>query len=153
MTGSVILARLDLLPEATHMPTGRRYHSKSNYDALAQPVVFDKAGAQTVASVGTRYVNTTEVPLVVKRVVAAVGTAPTGASLVVDALIEGTSVFTAAAKRATIAATTKQGEALADKTGDAVTVLPGQSLTVAVTQVGSTVAGSDLSVHVYFGWL
>lgn len=135
------------------MPTGRRSSSKSSYDALAQPVVFDKAGTQTVAAVGTRYVNTTEVPLFVKRVVAAVGTAPTGASLVVDALIEGTSVFSAAAARATVLATKKQGEAEPDKTGDAVVVLPGQALTVAVTQIGSTVAGSDLSVHVYFGWL
>lgn len=151
MTGSVILARLDLLPEA-HVPTGRRSHSKTNYDRLATPVVFDKAGAQTVAAVTGRYVNTTPNPQPLKRLVANVGTAPTGATLRVDAQIDGTSVFSAVGAQVQVLANTKQAEAKPDKTGDDVVVRPGQVLTVSVTQVGSTVAGSDLRVEAYLGW-
>ena len=82
---------------------------------------------------------------VVETVRAAVNTAPTGAALVVDVNKNGTTIYTNQAKRPSIAAAsfTDLGD-----TPDVTTLAAGDYLTVDVDQVGSTAAGSDLTVTV-----
>jgi hypothetical protein len=131
---------------------GRQSTSFRNTVGKVSPIVFSKAGAQTVAALAEKRYNTGNTPLRVRKVVASLGTAPTGASFVVDVKVNGTSVFAAAGDRATITATNTTGSAVPSKTDlDVISVLPGQYLTVEVTQVGSSVAGSDLRVEVFAG--
>lgn len=138
------------------MPTGRRTSSFAHDVARSgvTPLIVEKAGAQTVAALPQRLYNATNVPLRVKKIHVAVGTAPTGTFLAVDAKINGTSVFANAADRPKVNASAFAGEAVPTKTDEtAITVLPGQYVTVEVTQIGSTVAGSDLVVQVHLGAL
>lgn len=139
------------IPEVT-VPQGRKYSSFVNDVAKAggRTADFEKAGAVTVAALPKRYYNDTNVPLRVRKVELSAGTAPTGAALVVDVKINGTSVFAAAGDRAKINASASTGSGVPNKTGDAIEVLPGQYVTAEVTQIGSTVAGSDLAVRVLF---
>lgn len=138
-------------PEVIVAVSGRRSYSLQNSIAKVNPVQFERSGTVATGALPKRFVNGGQTPLVVQRVQTAVGTAPTGAALAVDVKINGTSVFNAAGDRASIAASQTRGEAVPTKTGDDIVLKPGQHLTVEVTQVGSTVAGSDLSVQVTLG--
>lgn len=135
------------------MATGRRYSSDVNRSALSGGVTaeFEKAGAQTAVALAKKWYNTSTAPLYVRKIVASVGTAPTGATLVVDAKINGTSVFAAAGDRCAIAIGAFTGSKVPNAAGDLLRVNPGSYVEVAVTQIGSTVAGSDLAVTVLFG--
>lgn len=88
--------------------------------------------------------------LYVEQVLVEVGTAPTGAALIVDVKKNGTTIFTTTANRPTVAIsgfsspTTGAGSGVPDVTNFAA----GDVLEVDVTQVGSTVAGSDLGVAI-----
>jgi hypothetical protein len=75
-----------------------------------------------------------------------VGTAPTGSSLIVDVNKNGTTIYTTQGNRPTIAAASNAG---GPGTAPDVTALAaGDYLTVDIDQVGSSVAGSDLTVSV-----
>lgn len=77
---------------------------------------------------------------------ASVGTAPTGASIIVDVNKNGTTVFTTQANRPTIAIA---GNTSGNVTNmDVTAVAAGEYLTVDISQVGSTITGSDLTVQV-----
>lgn len=76
---------------------------------------------------------------------ASVGTAPTGASLIVDVNKNGTTIFTTQSNRPTIAASGNTD--LADAI-EVSSLASGDYLTVDVDQVGSTVAGANLTVTV-----
>lgn len=81
-------------------------------------------------------------------VTAAVNTAPTGASLILDVNKNGTTIFTTQGNRPTIAAS---GNATTSEPAPDVTAIAaGDYLTVDVDQVGSTVAGSDLTVFIRY---
>lgn len=75
-----------------------------------------------------------------------VGTAPTGASLIVDIHKNGTTIYTTQANRPTITAAANAGGPGA--TPDVTTLAAGDYLTVDIDQVGSSVAGADLTVAV-----
>jgi hypothetical protein len=80
----------------------------------------------------------------ITNVAASVGTAPTGASVVVDVLLNGTTLWgTNPGNRPTITATN-----FADLTNtpDTTAITAGDYLTLTVAGVGSTVAGADLNV-------
>ena len=88
-------------------------------------------------------------------VVATVGTAPTGADMILDihrvpvggaGTDAGVTIFTVQANRPTIAATTKVSPLAVP---DVKALAAGDILRVEVDQVGSSVAGSDLSVQFY----
>lgn len=130
---------------------GRQSSSLRDELALANPdvVTFEKAGAVTVAALPKRHYNASGRTQRVKLVHLSAGTAPTGAALTVDVKIDGTSVFAAAGDRAKINAAAFAGSAAPTKTGDAVLLKAGQYLTTEVTVIGSTVAGSDLTVQVH----
>lgn len=75
-----------------------------------------------------------------------VGTAPTGASLVVDINKNGTTIYSTQGNRPAIAAGTNAGGP--GVAPDVATLAVGDYLTVDIDQVGSSVAGSDLTVSV-----
>ena len=96
-------------------------------------------------SVGTmRLYNDTGATITISKVRASVGTAPTGASLIVDVNKNGTTIFTTQSARPTIAASgvTATGTPAVTAWAD------GEYLTVDVDQVGSSVAGADLTVTI-----
>jgi len=128
---------------------GRQTSSFTNDVHAAAPlqVRINKAGAVSVAALPERFYNDTDKPLTLSKVSLGAGTAPTGAALTADVKISGTTVFAASGDRVKIAAGANYGEAVPTKTGDAVVVKPGQYVTVEVTVVGSTVAGSDLTAQ------
>jgi hypothetical protein len=73
-----------------------------------------------------------------------VGTAPTGANLIIDVKKNGATIYTTSANRPTVVAGANSGGPGA--TPDATSLAAGDYITVDIAQVGSTVAGSDLTV-------
>lgn len=82
------------------------------------------------------------------NVTAVVGTAPTGATLIVDVEKDGVTIFTTQANRPVvpIAGTESPVSARPDVTQ----VAAGEVLALQVDQIGSTVAGADLDVSIQF---
>ena len=74
------------------------------------------------------------------------GTAPSGASIIVDVNKNGTTIYSTQANRPTIADGANAGGPGA--TPDITSLAAGDYLTIDVDQVGSTTAGSDLTVSV-----
>lgn len=79
--------------------------------------------------------------------IATISTAPTGSSLIVDVLKNGTTIYTTAANRPTIPASGFVSQTMA--TPDVTAMAVNDYLTINITQVGSTVAGADLTVTVF----
>lgn len=101
-------------------------------------------GDVTLLTGTMRLYNDTGSTLTISTVRASVGTAPTGASLIVDIHKNGTTIFTTQANRPTIAVSTNTDTGTPD-----VTSWPnGEYLTMDVDQIGSTVAGAQLVVQV-----
>jgi hypothetical protein len=97
-----------------------------------------------VVTTGTQRL-TAERNLTILSVRATVGSAPAGSSIIVDVKKNGTTIFTDTAHRPTIAA--GSNTALVT-TIDVPSLNTGDYLTVDIVQVGSTTAGSDLTVTV-----
>lgn len=113
--------------------------------ASSIPVTFSQPGVLATGTGTMRWLcpwtSTT-----INYTVAAVGTAPTGASIICDVKKNGTTVYTTSANRPTIVAganatTTKP-------TPDVTAFNAGDYLTVDIVQVGATIAGSDLVIVV-----
>lgn len=83
----------------------------------------------------------------IRSVTTAVTTAPTGAALICDVNVAGTTVFTTQSNRPSIAI-----NGTSDNSGDvqAGTFAAGDVISVDVDQVGSSVAGANLSVVVTY---
>lgn len=116
------------------------------YATLLSPITFTKTGTVAVGTGATRWYNDTGGALTLVSVRAAVGTAPTGATLIVDVNNNGTTVYGTQTNRPTIAISgnTAEGGAMSDTT-----IADGEYLTVDVDQVGSTVAGADLTITIW----
>lgn len=82
----------------------------------------------------------------ITQVRASVGTQPTGASILIDVNKGGTTIFTTQSNRPTIAVSTNTD--LADAI-NVTSVADGDFITVDIDQVGSTIAGADLTVQVW----
>ena len=72
-------------------------------------------------------------------------TAPTGASIIVDVNLNGTSIFTTQANRPTITAGNNSGTS---GTPDVTAVAKNDIITIDIDQIGSTEAGKDLVVQI-----
>lgn len=106
--------------------------------------VLGVAGALTVTTYTMRrYINGART---IKKIVASVGTAPTGANLTFDIKVNGGSHGINAADLSITAG----NYTVTDTSFDNAALADGDYLTLNVTGVGSTVAGSDLVVVVYF---
>ena len=75
-----------------------------------------------------------------------VGTAPTGAALICDVHKNGTTLWTTQTNRPTIAI---DGTSAAITLPDVVSVAQGDRLLLMIDQIGSTIAGKDLSLTLY----
>ena len=110
------------------------------------PVTFAFDGTVAVTTGAFRWYNDSGRALTVSAVRASVGTAPTGATLIVDVNEGGTTMYTTQANRPTIAISGNTTDAtLPDDTS----LADNGYLTVDIDQVGSTVAGADLVVTVW----
>ena len=107
--------------------------------------VFTQAGVLAVGTGTTRLYLPFGIEII--EVEAAVGTAPTGAAILVDVNVDGTTIFTTPSNRPTIAVST-----FVDPTTtiEDDTHTDGQYLTVDIDQVGSTITGSDLVVVIRY---
>jgi hypothetical protein len=83
--------------------------------------------------------------LTIVKVKAHVKTAPTGATLIVDVNKAGTTIFTNQANRPTIAIGATDDDS---GTPDVTALAEGNVLSIDIDQIGSTVAGADLTVEV-----
>lgn len=108
-------------------------------------ISFSRSGTLTVATGAGRF--RFPFPVVLLAVSAAVGTAPTGAAVLADVNKNGTTIFTTQGNRPNIAVSTN---AAAETTPDVTAMAVGDYLTVDVDQIGSTVAGADLTVIVRY---
>lgn len=121
------------------VPAGQLAHAGGG-----APVSFSYSGALT--AVNGAGVFPVPAAGTITSVRAAVGTAPTGASIIVDVDKNGSTVFTTTANRPTIAAGAQSSPA---EVPDVTSVAAGDLLSVNIAQVGTTVPGSDLTVVVY----
>lgn len=113
---------------------------------LGRTYPFAKAGT-LAAGVGTFAIyNDAGVPLTIRSVRATVNTAPTGAAIICDVNLSGTTIFTTQANRPTIAAGAKTSGKVTSM--NVTTVPDGGYLSVDIDQIGSTVQGSDLLVQI-----
>jgi hypothetical protein len=102
--------------------------------ALPPGVVYSQQGTLQVITGLTRfYFDSSKT---ISKIRASVGTAPTGSSLAITTYLNGVS----------IGATTISASAFTAVSTPSTSVVSGDYVTVSITQVGSTVAGSDLTV-------
>ena len=120
-------------------------HDHDGTDSKAIPRGF------AFAVVGGLVAETSPTPVLIAlatqtitKAYANVKTAPTGADLIVDININGTSIWaTTQANRLTIAAGATTGT---QTSFDTTALTEGDIITIDVDQIGSTVAGSDLTI-------
>ena len=105
---------------------------------------FFKTGTLTVTTGTQRLPIDGTYTIVGTRLMA--GTAPTGSTLIVDVNKNGTTIYSTQANRPTIADGANAGGPGA--TPDVTTLAAGDYLTVDIDQIGSSVAGADLTVSV-----
>lgn len=105
------------------------------------------AGTQVVVQHKQRIYNLYGSDRLIEKIFLYALQAPTGADLIVDVKVNGTSIFTSSPLPKIVA-----GSTTGFTTGiDLPTWGTDEYLEVAVTQIGSTLAGADLTVHVLFG--
>lgn len=123
---------------------GSHVHGRETVFTVA---VFSVSGTLVTSTGALRWYNRTGRTLTFDSVSAQVGTAPTGASVIVDIHKAGTTIYTTQANRPTIAVSTN----VHDNTTapDVATIADNDYLTMDVDQIGSTVAGSNLVVQVW----
>lgn len=85
----------------------------------------------------------------ITNVSGAVGVAPTGAALIFEIQKNGVTTFTTATKPTVAISATETADGTNYKP-DVVTFAKGDTLALNITQVGSTVAGSDLDATVEY---
>ena len=103
------------------------------------------SGDLTLVSNPLRIYNKLGATLTISEVFIAVNTAPTGANVIVDVNKDGTTIFTNQANRPEIAAS---GYTDSTTNIDVASWAVGEYLTIDVDQIGSTLPGSDLVVHI-----
>lgn len=114
-------------------------------DALAKILPFSNTGALAVQAGTHRLYNDSGATWTIISVRASVGTAPAGASIIIDVNKNGTTIFTTQGNRPTIAAA---GNTSGKVTNMNVTsIADGEYVTVDVDQVGSTTTGADLTLQ------
>jgi hypothetical protein len=122
--------------------------SSAGAERLLEPGVlfaFSRAGTLTTGAGTHRLYNDSGATLTIKAVRASVGTAPTGASIIVDVNINGTTIFSTQANRPTITASNfTSGKVTSMNT---TTISDGAYFTVDIDAVG-VVAGADLTVQI-----
>lgn len=83
---------------------------------------------------------------VIKKISGKVGTAPTGATLIVDVNKNGTTIFTTQANRPTVAVSATAATLAGFP--EVTTFAAGDLISIDIDQIGSSVAGANLAVAV-----
>ena len=122
----------------THVSGGgdALYIYKAYAFAVTGTLTIGADKAPTLEAIDTETI--TEVRLVVK-------TAPTGAAIIVDVNKNGTTIFTTQTNRPQIAISATEGQSTTIEVSG---LVKGDNLTIDIDQIGSTVAGADLTVEV-----
>jgi hypothetical protein len=130
-------------------PSGATDAATKGYVDAAVRVLFpfSRAGALTTGTGTFRIYNDTGATLTIRAVRASVGTAPTGASIICDISKNGTTIFTTQGNRPTIAISGNTSGKVTNM--DVTSLADGDYLTVDIDQIGSTIAGSDLTVQIF----
>jgi protein associated with RNAse G/E len=115
--------------------------------SIVRMSVFTFEGILTVVPGAVRIYNKLGVTMTISQVFIAVNTAPTDAAIIVDVNKNGTTIFTNQAHRPQIAASAFTGFSVDI---DVPALADGDYLTVDVDAIGSTIAGSNLTVHVVY---
>lgn len=105
---------------------------------------FSQAGTLAITDGPHRWYNDTGRTLTFTAIRGAVGTAPTGADIIVDVNVNGTTIMTST--KVVIAATTNT---IKQTTFSTTTIADGSYLEVDIDQVGSSVPGSNLTVSIW----
>jgi hypothetical protein len=113
----------------------------ANYGTII--ATFAQSGTLTTGVGASRWIA--PFACTVRQVYASVGTAPTGAAILVDVNKNGTTIFTTQSNRPTIAVSTNSDES---GTPEVTALAAGDYLTVDIDQVGSTIAGANLVVNI-----
>lgn len=119
--------------------------SALSLEATARTLSYSEGGILTPIVGTMRLYNDTAAAWTIQGVRASAGTAPTGASIIVDVNVNGTTIFTTQGNRPTIAIGGNTSGKVTNM--DTTSVAVGNYLTVDIDQVGSTVAGSDLVIQ------
>lgn len=114
----------------------------------ARQVILTVEGQLSVGANPLKIPNILGLPLFISQVYLIVDTAPTGAAIIVDVHKDGVTIFTVQANRPQIAAAAYSGNTT---TIDDDEWANGEYLTMEIDQVGSTIAGSDLTVVIVTG--
>jgi hypothetical protein len=115
---------------------------------IKQTALFTYEGVLTVSDNPLRIYNQTGSTHTISKVFIAVNTAPTGAnSILVDIHKDGTTIFTTQSNRPAITASNFTG---VTTTIEVPAWADGSYLTMHLDQIGSTIAGSNLTVHVIY---
>jgi hypothetical protein len=109
--------------------------------------IFPFSQAGTLATgVGKFFLyNDTGYAMTIIAVRVRVNTAPTGATLIIDVNKNGTTIYTTQANRPTVAIS---GTTVKSTNPDVTSLADGDNLSIDIDQVGSTVAGADMTVAV-----
>ena len=111
-----------------------------------QTFPYSQAGTLALKTGTFRLYNDSDASWTIVGVRATVGSAPTGASIIVDVNVNGTTIFTTQGNRPSIASTEFTSGFVSSM--DITSVPVGDYMTVDIDQVGSTLPGSDLCVQV-----
>lgn len=114
--------------------------------SLTRAHVFSNTGTLIVETGSHRLYNDSASAWTIVGVRASVGVAPTGSSIVVDINVNGTTIFATQANRPTITASTFTSGKITNM--DITSVAAGSYLTIDIDQIGSIVAGAQLTVQV-----
>jgi hypothetical protein len=111
-----------------------------------QTFPYSQAGTLALKTGTFRLYNDSDASWTIVGVRATVGSAPTGASIIIDVNVNGTTIFTTQGNRPSIASTEFTSGFVSSV--DSTSVPVGAYITVDIDQVGSTLPGSDLGVQV-----
>ena len=111
-----------------------------------EPVIATFSEAGTLATKTGAFRWYADQAYTITEVRASVGTAPTGATLICDVHKNGTTIFTTQANRPTIAIS---GNTDMSGAPDVTALADDDYITVDIDQIGSTIAGADLTVQIY----
>ena len=131
---------------ATLDPTGKIPASQLPTAQITKVLPYSYLGSLVVGPGTFRLYNDSGATWTISGVRASVGTAPAGASIIIDINKNGTTIFTTQGNRPAIAAAANTSGNVTNM--DVTSVASGEYLTVDIDQVGSTTAGADLTVQV-----
>jgi len=127
-----------------HTPKAHTLASHTGTGTIKTTLSFAVTGTLTT---GTDKAPTIVAPctLTIVKVKVVVKTAPTGASIIVDVNKAGTTIFTTQGNRPEIAIGETQDDS---EMPDVTSLAEGDKITIDIDQIGSGVAGADLTVEV-----